>query len=130
MTQIKSFDARNIRSLRNEYQEALDAVSRKYGFSAHMGRITFSSDEFRCKLTVSGPATIINATLSNPTLRNNAGIPGSEVLGSSYIGRSYKLRNSVYTITDMKSPGVLLAKNQNGRLFRIKVSQLDDMISI
>jgi hypothetical protein len=124
MTQIKSIDKRNIGTLRNEYQAALDAVSKKYGLTAHMGRILFDSNEFRCKLTVSAPATLVKATLSNP-MHNATGDAST-----SYIGRSYKLRNSVYTITDMKSPGVFLAKNQNGRLFRIKADQLKSMIAI
>ena len=122
MTQIKSFTKNDISALRKEYQAAIDAVSQKYGLSAHMGRILFDANEFRCKLTISNP-TVHFASLKNPVTVTNTN-------DSSYIGRSYKLWNSVYMIKSVKSPGVLLASNQNGRLFRIKVSQLADMISI
>jgi hypothetical protein len=123
---MTKFDNATIKNLRREYQAAIDAVSKKYGLVGEMGRITYEDNEFRCKLTVTAPATLVKATLSNP-MYNATGHPHPS---TSYIGRSYKLRNSVYTITDMKSPGVFLAKNQNGRLFRIKADQLKGMIAI
>lgn len=122
MTQIKSFTKNDIAALRKEYQAAIDAVSEKYGLTGELGRILFDETEFRCKLTVSNP------TLQFSSLKKPAGVTNTN--DSSYIGRSYKLRNSVYTIKSVKSHGVLLASNQNGRLFRIKVTQLADMIAL
>jgi len=113
-------DIKAVKMLRAEYQAAIDAVSAKYGLNGEIGRITYESNEMRCKLTVSLPAKIVNATLSNPNLKST----------NTLVGNRYQLRNSIYTITGIKDNQTLLAENQNGRKFRIKTSMLDDLIKL
>ena len=113
-------DVRTIKALRAEYQAAIDAVSAKYGLNGEIGRITYESNEMRCKLTVSVPAKIVNATLRNPNLKST----------NTLVGNKYKLRNSIYTITGVKDSETLLAENQNGRKFKIKLCMLDSLIKL
>jgi hypothetical protein len=113
-------DIKAVKMLRAEYQAAIDAVSAKYGLNGEIGRITYEENEIRCKLTISVPAKIINSTLSNPNLKNT----------NTLVGNRYQLRNSIYTVTGIKDNQTLLAENQNGRKFKIKVSQLSDLIKL
>jgi hypothetical protein len=122
-------DIKVIKALRAEYQEAINAISAKYGLKGEMGRITYNANEMRCKLTVLLPAQKGPLTPKTPRKAGD-GLSAPITSTSSYIGRSFKLRNSVYTVTHMKSPGVFLAENQNGRIFRIKAEQLKSMQAI
>ena len=62
MKDIKQFNRANIKGLRNEIDEALDRVAKKYGITISAGNCTFSGNEanFKLKLnTIGGNGTPI-----------------------------------------------------------------------
>jgi hypothetical protein len=56
MKDIKQFNRANIKGLRNEIDEALDRVAKKYGITISAGNCTFSGNEanFKLKLNTIG----------------------------------------------------------------------------
>ena len=56
MKDIKQFNRANIKGLRNEIDEALDQVAKKYGITISAGNCTFSGNEanFKLKLNTIG----------------------------------------------------------------------------
>ncbi len=119
MTKEIKFSTANIKNFRREYQAAIDEISRKYGFQAELGRITYEDSEFRCKLTVS------NVTLKMSQMKKPAITPSTGDNG--IIGKSFKLRNSIYTITEIKSPGVYIGVTQRGKRYKIPAHALNSM---
>ena len=62
MKDIKQFNRANIKGLRNEIDEALDRVAKKYGITISAGNCTFSGNEanFKLKLnTIGDNGTVI-----------------------------------------------------------------------
>ena len=62
MKDIKQFNRANIKGLRNEIDEALDQVAKKYGITISAGNCTFSGNEanFKLKLnTIGDNGTVI-----------------------------------------------------------------------
>ena len=62
MKNIKAFNRANIKGLRNEIDEALDRVAKKYGITISAGNCTFSGNEanFKLKLnTIGDNGTVI-----------------------------------------------------------------------
>ncbi len=62
MKNIKAFNRANIKGLRNEIDEALDQVAKKYGITISAGNCTFSGNEanFKLKLnTIGDNGTVI-----------------------------------------------------------------------
>lgn len=91
MANITCFDRSNIRAMRAEMEAALKAVGDKYGLTTGVGRITFTSSEFGCKVTV-------QTKNANP-----AGLPPNQakeeaalhVYGGLYFGQNFD-PNGVY----------------------------------
>lgn len=97
MTIIKSITRSNVSELRKAYQDAIDAVSAKYGLSADLGRITYSrdGDEMRCKLTVN---TIVGSDSSNVSADEFLGLPVTDSEEAQFAAAKIK-----YSLTDLLS---------------------------
>ena len=68
MQDIKQFNRANIKGLRNEIDEALDQVAKKYGITISAGNCTFSGNEanFKLKLnTIGEGGTVITRESQN-----------------------------------------------------------------
>ena len=68
MQDIKQFNRTNIKGLRNEIDEALDQVAKKYGITISAGNCTFSGNEanFKLKLnTIGEGGTVITRESQN-----------------------------------------------------------------
>jgi len=68
MKDIKEFNRANIKGLRNEIDEALDRVAKKYGITISAGNCTFSGNEanFKLKLnTIGEGGTVITRESQN-----------------------------------------------------------------
>ena len=68
MQDIKQFNRANIKGLRNEIDEALDRVAKKYGITISAGNCTFSGNEanFKLKLnTIGEGGTVITRESQN-----------------------------------------------------------------
>jgi len=68
MKDIKQFNRANIKGLRNEIDEALDQVAKKYGITISAGNCTFSGNEanFKLKLnTIGEGGTVITRESQN-----------------------------------------------------------------
>ena len=68
MKDIKQFNRANIKGLRNEIDEALDRVAKKYGITISAGNCTFSGNEanFKLKLnTIGEGGTVITQESQN-----------------------------------------------------------------
>ena len=115
MTQIKSFNHQNLNELRLAYQKAIDDVSKQFGIKSSLGNISFGANNFTVKMTVAIPAV------------NQAPI----VVGHEHtlIGKVFKSGNSEYTIFEAQT-GQVRAKNQKGKVYRIKTNVLQGMIQV
>ena len=97
MKDIKQFNRANIKGLRNEIDEALDRVAKKYGITISAGNCTFSGNEanFKLKLnTIGEGGTVITRESQNWDFyksRTNC--------GHLNIGDTIQLQGNSYTLT-------------------------------
>ena len=97
MKDIKQFNRANIKGLRNEIDEALDQVAKKYGITISAGNCTFSGNEanFKLKLnTIGEGGTVITRESQNWDFyksRTNC--------GHLNIGDTIQLQGNSYTLT-------------------------------
>ena len=101
MAKIIKLNRNNVGSLRTELDAALNKVLAKHGMTADLGRITFTPDELRCKLTVSvedntAPASVAETNSADERkfkqYARKFGLTGDE------FGKSFKVRGTVFTI--------------------------------
>jgi len=97
MKDIKQFNRTNIKGLRNEIDEALDRVAKRYGITISAGNCTFSGNEanFKLKLnTIGEGGTVITQESQNWDFyksRTNC--------GHLNIGDKITIQGSTYTLS-------------------------------
>jgi len=97
MKNIKAFNRANIKGLRNEIDEALDRVAKRYGITISAGNCTFSGNEanFKLKLnTIGEGGTVITQESQNWDFyksRTNC--------GHLNIGDKITIQGSTYTLS-------------------------------
>lgn len=116
MTKIKFFNSSNLDLVRDEYQNAINEVSKRLGLDAKLGRINWSFDEISVKLC------IIPETEAKTPI-----ILGRE---NELIGKVFKSGRTEYTITQNCGGGVLNARSDKNKTYRIKTEVLKTMIQI
>jgi hypothetical protein len=116
MTKIKSFSTSNLDLIRNEFQNAINEVSARLGLEAKLGRINWTFDEVSVKLCI-----VPESEAKTPI------ILGRE---NELIGKVFKSGRTEYTITQICGAGVLNARSDKGKIYRIKTEVLKTMIQI
>jgi hypothetical protein len=89
---VASFNRSNIGTMRAEVEAALNAVAAKHGLAITLGRITFTGNEFRGKLTAVTRAAVPN-TINAPN--NPIGQPPADPRRSV---EAVALRNNLYLL--------------------------------
>jgi len=106
MTTIQTFNRSNVQSMRMEIEAALKTVSAKYNVTVGIGRITFTANEMRCKLTaVAGTGASAGAPAAAPNAIPMAALmtTGVRILGITV----NELRNE-YTVAGVPGPVTLV----------------------
>ena len=126
MKNIKAFNRANIKGLRNEIDEALDRVAKKYGITISAGNCTFSGNEanFKLKLnTIGEGGTVITRESQNWDFyksRTNC--------GHLNIGDTIQLQGNSYTLTGYntrarKAP--IQFKDSRGNGYKCSIAMLN-----
>jgi len=126
MKDIKQFNRANIKGLRNEIDEALDRVAKKYGITISAGNCTFSGNEanFKLKLnTIGEGGTVITRESQNWDFyksRTNC--------GHLNIGDTIQLQGNSYTLTGYntrarKAP--IQFKDSRGNGYKCSIAMLN-----
>jgi len=126
MKDIKQFNRANIKGLRNEIDEALDQVAKKYGITISAGNCTFSGNEanFKLKLnTIGEGGTVITRESQNWDFyksRTNC--------GHLNIGDTIQLQGNSYTLTGYntrarKAP--IQFKDSRGNGYKCSIAMLN-----
>lgn len=124
--QIKKFNRANLTAIRNDIDNALEAVLAKHGLTADLGRITFFDTEFRGKLTVtvnSNEAPSAVAGTSSAEERKFKQYARKFGLTGSEFGKSFKVRGTIFTITEINPRAKIggypiIAENARGTTYK------------
>lgn len=126
MAKITNLTRKDVQNLRDEMDAALAKVLAKHGVTADLGRMTFTNEEVRCKLTVSvnstGPVGAVASTDSAEERKFKQyaykfGLTGDE------FGKTFKSRGTAFTIIKInpraKRDGYpVIAQNARGTKYK------------
>ncbi len=121
--QITQFNRANLKTLRTDIDNALEAVLAKHGLSGSIGRISFSANEFKTRLTVGTGSTDDTA---ERTFKENAcrfGLTGDE------FGKSFTQGSTKFTIVGMKPRNhkyPIIAENAKGTSYKFPASYAEN----
>ena len=126
MKDIKQFNRANIKGLRNEIDEALDQVAKKYGITISAGNCTFSGNEanFKLKLnTIGEGGTVITRESQNWDFYKSRTNCGHLNIGDTIQlqGNSYTLTG--YNTTARKAP--IQFKDSRGNGYKCSIAMLN-----
>jgi hypothetical protein len=130
---IKSFDKTNVKSIRTEIEEAIDAVAKKHGFVSSAGRITYTDAkvglrvEFAIPGCVGGGNTMLAVNWNEQCGKH--GFAKSD-LGKIFIsGRGEKFKIVGLKPANRKYP-VIAEKLANGKNFKFAPLQVKVSLGI
>ena len=123
---VQQFTRVNIKGLRNEIDEALDQVAKKYGITISAGNCTFSGNEanFKLKLnTIGGNGTPITRESQMWDLYKNR-----TQCSHLKVGDEIQLQGNTYTLTGYntrakKAP--IQFTDSSGRGYKCSIAMLD-----
>ena len=126
MKDIKQFNRANIKGLRNEIDEALDRVAKRYGITISAGNCTFSGNEanFKLKLnTIGEGGTVITQESQNWDFYKSRTNCGHLNIGDKITiqGSTYTL--SVYNTRARKAP--IQFKDSRGNGYKCSIALLN-----
>lgn len=129
MDKVKRFDKDNVIKIRKLLDQQLKQLQ-EYGIGSSLGNITYDSNSFTVKLTVSilsdggeiKPDYVINW---------ESGDWRKHGLQKHHLGQSFKFRGEWHKIVGCKSrrckQGVIGQSMDNGKLYAFSVTQLDEL---
>lgn len=114
--EIKTFTQETVKSVTNDINKALDAVSRQYGLNLSLGTVSFTDTKFTTRLTAEvGDLEILSYAYEEDLLE--LGLP------SDLIGRVLESDGKTYTVTglNMRSEYPVLWERSDGRRYKAAV---------
>lgn len=114
--QIQKFDKPTAQMLRQELNDAIQAVCRKYGINTTgIGNIRYDANHLRTSLEL-----VTESIMVKPEEDLNA-----------YVGRTFQQGRAWFEITGVRGTDELLGiKSTNGKTYRIKVEHLLNMTEV
>ena len=98
---VTSFNRSNLKQLRKEFQDAINAVAERNGIKADFGSIRFGDDEFTVKMTVE---TTGNKAAKIEKAKNGFGMDAFRVgLKEDSLGKTFKSNGRTFKITGVKT---------------------------
>lgn len=116
---FKAFDRSEVERARAELMKRFSVEAKKLGLEIDLGRITYDTDKFRGKLTV----TIAN---KNPVAPVTGLMP---ITGMPKIGQTFLHRGTVFTITRFKLSNhkyPVIAQNARGTVYKWSIEQVNE----
>ena len=113
---IASFNRKNVKEIREEFEAALQTVADKYGLKvASLGGGSFTSTNF----TTGRVDVAIASSQSNV----------EEMELKDFIGKRYKAGSRTFTIIEIKD-GKLVGRTNRGARYNIRIDQIAEMIEL
>ena len=121
MTKITEFNRNNLKELRSDIDNALNAVLAKHGLSGGIGNIRFSSDDFRAQLTVATGSTDDAAEREFKKYAFKFGL-SDDKFGTTFTRNGKKFTVSGINPKAKRGGYPVLAKNAKGTTFKFPAS--------
>ncbi len=105
---IKAFDKTNLNAIRQDLLRALDEIGKKHGIELAGGAMTYSSTQFRCKITASvktpGAPAQDKADPGEGKWRIELGRPTALLMGFSHsdYGLQFNFMGSTYRLVGLR----------------------------
>ncbi len=126
MQDIKQFNRANIKGLRNEIDEALDRVAKRYGITISAGNCTFSGNEanFKLKLnTIGEGGTVITQESQNWDFYKNRTECSHLNIGDTITIQGGRYTLSGYNTRARKAP--IQFKDSHGNNYKCSINMLN-----
>lgn len=131
---ITQFNKENLRGLRKVLEDAFDIIRKEHGIIINIGTISFTDNDFSCRLKGSPINSVTNINFDNTNFVNNniydslsqtAFSQGydDDILNDSDLGKEFRFRNETYTIIGGKIRSYkypILAKNKKNKIYKFK----------